>query len=121
METAGVARSSRTIVAAVADTQGRRITALTQRVQNRDWADSGRRDQCSSGDRRAAARPKVASTAGIRVADVRTATPTARIAPVAIDRSTGVFIRYSPVSDAITVRPESTTARPEVAIAASAA
>ena len=93
IENAGAARISRTAVAARAETHGRRITAPTQRVQNRDWAVSGRRDQCSSRERLAAARPKVASTAGIRVAEVSTATATARIAPVAIDRSTGVLIR----------------------------
>jgi len=28
------------------DSQGRRITKPVQRVQNRDWVASGRRDQC---------------------------------------------------------------------------
>ena len=79
-------------VADNADTHGRRITVPTQRVQNRDWVDSGRRDQFSA-DRRAAARPNSDSSAGIRVAEVSTANATARIAPVAIDRSTGVPIR----------------------------
>ena len=90
MPKAGAARISSTTVAAVADAQGRRMTAPTQRVQNRDRVDSGRRDQCSSGERRAAARPNTASTAGIRVAEASTAKATARIAPVAIDLSTGV-------------------------------
>jgi len=44
-------------------------------------------------DRFAAALPNVASTAGVRVVEVSTATATARIAPVAIDFSTGVLIR----------------------------
>ena len=90
---AGAARASSAAVAASAEAHGRRITVPTQRVQNRDWVASGRRDQCSSGDRRAAARPKVASTAGVRVVEVSTATATARMAPVAIDCSTGVPIR----------------------------
>ena len=93
IENAGAASSSRNVAAASADAQGRRITVPTQRVQNRDWVDSGRRDQCSSGERLAAARPKVASTAGVSVVDVSTATATARIAPVAIDFNTGVLIR----------------------------
>ena len=45
---------SRNAVAATADTHGRRITVPTQRVQNRDLVASGRRDQFSSGDLRAA-------------------------------------------------------------------
>ncbi len=93
IEKAGAASISSTAVAAAADAHGRRITAPTQRVQNRDCADSGRRDQCNSGDRRAAARPNRDSNAGVSVIEVRTATVTARIAPVAIDRSTGVSIR----------------------------
>ena len=93
IEKAGAAMISRNVVAATADTHGRRITAPTQRVQNRDLVASGRRDQFSSGDRRAAARPKTDSTDGVRVVEVSTANATARIAPVAIDRNTGVPIR----------------------------
>src|SRR4051812_11990583 len=93
IDSAGTAISSSTAEAATADIQGRRITQLTQRVQNRDTVLSGRRDQCSSTDRLAAAREKVASSAGVRVADVNIATATARIAPVAIDLSAGVLIR----------------------------
>ena len=85
--------TSRTAVADNADSHGLRMTSPTQRVQNRDWVVSARRDQCSSDERLAAARPKVASTAGISVVEVSTATATARIAPVAIERSTGVLIR----------------------------
>ena len=90
---AGAARVSSNADASSADNHGRRITAPVQRVQNRDWVASGRRDQCSSVDRLAAARPNVASTAGVSVVDVSTATATARMAPVAIDTSTGVLIR----------------------------
>ena len=85
--------TSRTTDAASAETHGRRITQPIQRVQNRDWAPSGRRDQCSKADLLAADRPNVASTAGVSVVDVSIATATARIAPVAIDFSAGVLIR----------------------------
>ena len=85
--------SSRSTVAANADSHGRRITKPVHLVQNRDCVVSGRRDQCSSQDRFAAAWPNVASTAGVSVVEVSTATATARIAPVAIDTSTGVLIR----------------------------
>ena len=118
---AGAASIRSTAAAAAADAHGRRITMVTHRVQNRDCTDSGTRDQCSSAERRATARPNMDSTAGVKVVEVSTAIATARIAPVAIERNTGVLMRYSPVSEAITVSPESTTARPDVAIAASAA
>src|SRR5262245_63477647 len=54
---------------------------------------SARRDQCRYDDRFAAALPNVASTAGVSVVEASTATATARIAPVAIDASTGALIR----------------------------
>ena len=93
IENVGAATSSRTAVAVSADAHGRRITMPTQRVQNRDSVDSDRRDHCSSADRRATARPKVPNTAGVNVIEVSTENATATIAPVAIDRSTGVSIR----------------------------
>ena len=93
IENAGAAISNRTSVAAIAESHGLRMTSLTQRVQNRDCVASARRDHCSNGERLATDRPKVASTAGVSVVDVNTAIATARIAPVAIERSTGVLIR----------------------------
>src|ERR1700722_4716551 len=93
IENAGAASVSSSIAAASADSHGRRITEPVHRLQNRDWVVSTRRDQCRYDDRLAAARPKVASTAGVSVVDDSTASATARIAPVAIDRSTGVLIR----------------------------
>ena len=90
---AGAAITSSVTAANDAETHGLRMTAPIQRVQKRDWVVSGRRDHCSSLDRFAAERPKVASTAGIRVVEVSTATATARMAPVAIDCRIGVLIR----------------------------
>ncbi len=93
MANAGAARISSKAAAATADSQGLRITHPTQRVQNRDCVVSGRREKCSHDERLAAALPKVASTAGVSVVEVSTATATARMAPVAIEASTGVLIR----------------------------
>ncbi len=93
IENAGAASVSRNADAASADSHGRRITQPVHRLQNRDWVVSARRDQCRYDDRLAAALPNVASTAGVSVVDVSTATATARIAPVAIDCRTGVLIR----------------------------
>ena len=93
IEKAGAASTSSSAAAPSAAIHGRRITQPVQRVQNRDWVASGLRDQCRYDDRLAAARPNVASTAGVSVVDASTATATARIAPVAIDTSTGVSMR----------------------------
>ena len=93
IERAGTAMTIRTADAANAEIHGRRITSPIQRLQNRDCVVSGRRDQCSTADLLAAARPNVASTAGVRVAAVSIATATARIAPVAIDFNAGVLIK----------------------------
>ena len=93
IEKAGAAITSSTVAAVSADAHGRLITQPTQRVQKRDCVVSGRRETCSHDERFAAALPKVASTAGVNVVEVSTATATARIAPVAIDESTGVLMR----------------------------
>ena len=93
IENAGAASANNNADAPSADNHGRRITHPVHRVQNRDCVVSGLRDQCRYDDRLAADRPNVASTAGVSVVDVSTATATARIAPVAIDCSTGVLIR----------------------------
>ena len=93
IENAGTANVSSSTDAPSAATHGRRITQPVQRVQNRDCVVSGRRDQCRYDDRLAAAFPNVARTAGVSVVDVSTASATARIAPVAIDTNTGVWIR----------------------------
>ncbi len=92
IENAGAASASRNAVAASAESHGRFITERTQRVQNRDSVVSKRRDHRSSDERLAAERPKVAKHRRCQVVDVSTATATARIAPVAIDDSTGVLM-----------------------------
>src|SRR6201997_2620639 len=94
IDSAGAARVSSSTAAPSADAHGLRITQPIQRLQNGDWVDSGRRDQCSIRDRLAAVRPNIANTAGTSVTDVSTATATVSTAPVAIDRNTGVLIRY---------------------------
>ena len=57
---------------------------------------------------------------GSSVARASIATATTRIAPIAIERSAVVSMRNSPASDAMTVRPLKSTARPEVASAVAA-
>src|SRR4029079_14095690 len=99
IENAGTASVNSRADATSADNHGRRIPQPAHRLQNRDLVASPRRDKCRYADRFAAALPNVASTAGVRVVEVSTATATARIAPVAIDFSTGGLFRWMPVPD----------------------
>ena len=112
---------------------GRLMTSAVQRCQNVPFrlsgcVDPGRRRRffhwraTSSRTvvtrlRAYARRPSSESSAGSRVTAVRIASATTMIAPVAIDRITVESTRNSPASAMITVRPEKTTAMPEVRIA----
>ena len=62
--------------------------------------------------------PSHASIAGSTVSDPMTAIATTMIVPVANDSNVGAPARYMPAIANITVRPETSTARPEVAAAA---
>ncbi len=59
--------------------------------------------------------------AGRTVSDPTSATATTRIVPVANDWKVGVPAKYIPAIAIITVNPETSTARPEVAAAAASA
>ena len=62
--------------------------------------------------------PSQASSAGRTVRDPTTATATTMIVPVANEVNVGAPPRYMPAMATITVRPEMSTARPDVAAAA---
>ena len=62
--------------------------------------------------------PSQASSAGKTVSDPTTATATTMIVPVANDVNVGAPPKYMPAMATITVRPETSTARPDVAAAA---
>ncbi len=62
--------------------------------------------------------PSQASSAGNTVSDPTTATATTMIVPVANDVNVGAPPRYMPAMASITVKPETSTARPDVAAAA---
>ncbi len=62
--------------------------------------------------------PSQASVAGSTVSDPTTASATTRIVPVANDWKVDAPARYIPAIATITVKPETMTARPEVAAAA---
>ena len=65
--------------------------------------------------------PSHASIAGSTVSDPMTAIATTMIVPVANDSNVGAPARYIPAIAIITVRPETSTARPDVAAAAASA
>ncbi len=65
--------------------------------------------------------PSFESSAGSTVSDPSTATATTRIVPVAIEANVLLPARYIPAIAVITVRPETSTERPEVAAAAASA
>jgi hypothetical protein len=65
--------------------------------------------------------PSLDSSAGSTVTDAISATPTTRIEPVAIAVNVGTPATYMPPMAIITVSPEMSTARPDVAAAASRA
>ena len=92
---------------------GRRMTAAVQPFQNAEPP--------GSGARRRAKRPGLAtrlpSSSGSSVAAPSIATATTSIAPSAIERIAWLSTIHRPASDTITVRPEKSTASPEVAIA----
>ena len=61
--------------------------------------------------------PSFDSTAGSTVSDPSTATATTTIVPTANDMNVALPVRNIPAIAIITVRPETSTARPEVAAA----
>ena len=68
-------------------------------------------------ERECARCPSTAISAGSSVVAPSTATATTSIAPSAIERIAVLSSIHSPASEMITVRPENSTATPEVAIA----
>ncbi len=63
---------------------------------------------------RSAQPPSQDSTAGSTVSDPATATPTTTIVPIAAPLKTVYPVRNNPAMALITVRPETTIARPDV-------
>ncbi|SKV38090.1 Uncharacterised protein [Mycobacteroides abscessus subsp. massiliense] len=88
----GAASASKKIEAPSADSQGRRITSWVHLRQNGiECLRSGERRR--NRDWLAAALPKMASSAGISVVELRTAIATTMMAPEAIDANAGVPIK----------------------------
>ena len=118
---AGIASATRIPPLMIAERTGRRSTRSTIR----DQTPSGRwrrRRRFRNGSRPFSTRsPRAESTAGSTVSDPITDTATTRIVPVASEENVGEPPRYMPPIAIITVKPETRTARPDVAAAASIA
>ena len=118
---AGIASATRTPALSSADSAGRRSTRSTIRDQI-PFAGSLDFGRVSSGSRPFSTRsPSADRTAGSTVSDPSTETATTRMVPVASDEKVGEPPRYMPPIAIITVTPETSTARPDVAAAASIA
>ena len=120
MWSTGIASTTSTAAAAIADTSGR----LRTRSSTHDHARGSpvRRSGFMNGTRPLLTRsPSFESTAGSTVREPITAIVTTRIVPVANEMNVAAPPKYMPAIAAITVIPETSTARPEVAAAASSA
>ncbi len=118
---AGAASASSSPAERTADSPGRRRTRSTTAPQNRP-SPSSRRSRPTSGTRsRSTLSPSLESTAGSTVSEPITATATTRIVARAREAKVASPVRNMPDIATITVSPEISTERPEVAAAASSA
>ncbi len=118
---AGNASATSTAVAASAETSGRRSTRSSTAVHRR-LSPSSRFSRQISGTRTLSTRsPSHESIAGRTVSEPIIATATTIIVPIAKDMNVLSPEKNMPAIAIITVKPEMSTARPEVAAAASSA
>ena len=115
---AGMASATTAPPTSSSATTGARRTRSTTAPQTRGSAPLSRR-RATNGTRAAITRsPSFESRAGRTVSEPSIATATTRIVPVAIEANVLSPARYIPAMAVITVRPETSTDRPEVAAAA---
>ena len=118
---AGIARATSRPVARLADSSGRRSTRSTMRDQMPMRA-TRLRSRPRPGIRPFSMRsPSIESTAGSTVSEPSMATATTTMVPVANEVNVAAPAKYMPAMAIMTVMPETSTARPEVAAAASIA
>src|SRR5438067_9196600 len=115
---AGIASTISRLAAAITDRRGRRRAGVSIRVQM-PFSVAFHRIFLMNGTRPFSTRsPSQARSAGKTVREPATATATTMIVPVANDVNVDAPPRYIPAIATITVRPETSTARPDVAAAA---
>jgi hypothetical protein len=103
--------------AIVPQTAGWATTRRTTAAHSRDGRAAVRRRPRNGIRARSAHGPSQDSSAGSAVSEPATATPTTAMVPIATPVNTAYPLRNSPASAIITVSPETTMARPEVAAA----
>ena len=97
------------------------MTRSTIAPQNRPWP-SSRRSRRTSGTRsRSTLSPSLDSKAGSTVSEPSTAIATTAIVAIAIEAKIWSPVRNMPAIAVMTIRPETSTERPDVAAAASTA
>ena len=121
MPSAGMARATSTPAARTAETAGRRRTRSRIADHMRDSLRAARRLPRNGMRPLSTRSPSFESRAGSTVSEPIIATPTTRIVPVAIEAKPLSPVKYMPAMAAITVKPDTSTARPEVAAAAASA
>ena len=121
MPSAGMARATSTPAERVAATFGWRSTPLSTTVHMRDSSRLAMRLPRNGMRPLSMRSPSFESMAGSTVSEPSIATPTTTIVPVAIEAKPLSPVKYMPAMAAITVKPETSTARPDVAAAAASA
>ena len=118
MPSAGIASATRRPVASTAATSGRRITGRRMADHTRDSVRRCMRLPRNGIRPRSTPSPTFESMAGSTVIDPSIAMATTMIEPVASPANSASPAKYRPAMAAITVRPETSTVRPDVAAAA---
>ena len=121
MPSAGMVSATSTPAESTAATFGRRSTRSRIAVHMRDSVRLARRLPRNGMRPLSMRSPSFESRAGSTVSEPSIATPTTTIVPVAIEAKPLSPVKYMPAMAAITVKPETSTARPDVAAAASSA
>ncbi len=117
----GSARTTSSPPARTTETHGWRSTALTTVAQKPDSEPPRCRRETSGRRPRLTLSPSLESSAGSTVTEPTTATATTMIVPVANDWNVALPVTYIPAIATITVVPDTSTARPDVAAATSSA
>ena len=117
--TAGIARATKAPPDTAAQSAGRRMTRSTMAPHMRPLP-SSRRSRRTSGTRsRSTLSPSLESNAGSTVSEPSTAIATTAIVANAIEAKISLPVRNMPAIAVMTIRPETSTERPDVAAAAS--
>ncbi len=117
MLTAGTARAARASAAVPPNSTGLATTRRARADHTRDGRAAVRRRPRNGILPRSTQEPSSESAAGSAVSEPSTVMPTTMIVPTASPEKTSMPVRNSPASEIITVRPDTTMARPEVAAA----